>query len=175
MANKDSDPFSILGVSPNSSANVIRSAWKDLARSHHPDVGGDVASMQRINQALIDALAMSDKPDTAPSISSVLQRDTSSFTVSVLPVECFLALEVVAAICGPTVHDDAPYVLEFHLHDAPIQHALYGWCRCELVPEAGSTTIHLTVGSDNHKQSPSVEEVRDYLVLQLNEIDWPKS
>lgn len=171
----DSDPFRVLGISRISSDSEIRTAWKELARTHHPDMGGDVAAMQRINTALEEALALCVKQDHANAVPTVLHRDVSSLTVSVLPVDCYLALEVVAAICGPTVHEDPPYVLEFHLHDTPVQHALYGWCRCELVPEAGSTTIHLTVGSDDRKQSPSVEEVRDYLVLQLNTIDWPEN
>jgi hypothetical protein len=173
--NKDSDPFRILGISSGSSDIEIRTAWKALARSHHPDVGGDVSSMQRINTALLDALALSGLRGTTSSVPNTVHRDASSFTVAVLPVDCYLALEVVAAVCGPSVHEDPPYVLEFYLHDAPVQHALFAWCRCELVPEAGSTTIHLTVGSDNREQTPSVEAVRDYLVLQLNGLDWPDS
>ena len=171
----DSNPFQVLGISHTSSAEQIRSAWKVLARVHHPDVGGDVATMQLLNRALEGALALCGESTTLSVIPASVHRDVSSFTVAVLPVDCYIALEIVAAICGPTVYEDPPYVLEFHLHDSPVENALYGWCRCELVPEAGATTVHLTVGSESRENAPSVEAIRDYLVILLNSIDWPEN
>jgi hypothetical protein len=63
--------------------------------------------------------------------------------------------------------------LEFSLHDSGVFGALNGWCRCELVPEAGATTVSLMVGTDDSGLGISVEEVRDYLVANLNAIEWP--
>jgi hypothetical protein len=44
--------------------------------------------------------------------------------------------------------------------------------RDSLVPEAGATTVSLLVGSEKFSDGISVEEVRDYLVANLNAIDW---
>ena len=130
--------------------------------------------MQLLNAALLDALS---RVQTIPRKTSYTAgtRDVSSFTVAVLPVDCYLALEVVAAMCGPTIGDDQPYMIEFMLHDAEVEGALNGWCRCDLVPEAGATTVSITVGSTEASPQPSAEEVRDYLVQALNTIDWPTS
>ncbi len=133
--------------------------------------------MQLLNEALQDALSRIDSVDRIPRKTSytVGARDVSSFTVAVLPVDCYLALEVVAAMCGPSIGDDQPYMIEFMLHDAEIEGALHGWCRCDLVPEAGATTVSITVGSTENSTQPRAEEVRDYLVQALNTIDWPIS
>ena len=64
-------------------------------------------------------------------------------------------------------------MLEFSLHDSGVNGALNGWCRCELVPEAGSTMVSLLVGTEESSQGISVEEVRNYLVANLNDIEWP--
>jgi hypothetical protein len=41
------------------------------------------------------------------------------------------------------------------------------------VPEAGATTVSLLVGTAESSDGISVEEVRDYLVANLNAIEWP--
>ena len=69
-----------------------------------------------------------------------VEQDAPSFTVDALPVETFEALLVVAAWIGEVLDDDPPYVLECHLHEpAPC------WCRLDLVPDAGGSTVSLTV------------------------------
>jgi curved DNA-binding protein CbpA len=50
-------PFEILGVSRHATRDEIEAAWRRLARKHHPDRGGDVQQMARINAAR-DALLM---------------------------------------------------------------------------------------------------------------------
>jgi hypothetical protein len=45
------DPFQTLGVAPNTSADVVRERYRELAHRHHPDVGGDSAEMGRVNDA----------------------------------------------------------------------------------------------------------------------------
>ena len=168
------NPFALLDVSASASVEEIRQAWKSKARRAHPDAGGSHEAMQLLNEAFLDALS---RVQTVPRKTSytVGLRDVSSFTVAVLPVDCYLALEVVAAMCGPTIGDDQPYMIEFMLHDAEVGGALNGWCRCDLVPEAGATTVSITVGSAENSPQPRSEEVRDYLVNALNTIDWPTS
>ena len=171
------DPFLVLSVERGASADEIRRAWRERARTVHPDVGGTDAAMQELNEALHSALAYVDVGSIATVSSSPLlvrrERDVSSFTVDVLPAECFEALLIVAGISGAISHEEPPYQLEFSLHDSDVTGALNGWCRCDLVPEAGATTVSLLVGTETSAEGISVEEVRDYLVANLNAIEWP--
>lgn len=170
------DPFLVLSVDSSASAQEIRRAWRERARTVHPDAGGSDAEMQELNEALRQALELIADLKELNVVSPVLvrrERDVSSFTVDVLPAECFEALLVVAGISGAVSHEEPPYQLEFSLHDSGVNGALHGWCRCDLVPEAGATTVSLLVGTEKNSEGISVEEVRDYLVASLNAIEWP--
>ncbi|MDE2105828.1 MAG: J domain-containing protein [Patescibacteria group bacterium] len=48
--------FQTLGVPADATADEINAAWRRLASEHHPDRGGDSATMARINQARDQAL-----------------------------------------------------------------------------------------------------------------------
>ncbi|WP_428946772.1 J domain-containing protein [Acidithiobacillus ferrooxidans] len=41
----------ILNIQPAADHAVVKAAWHALAKRHHPDQGGDTATMQRINEA----------------------------------------------------------------------------------------------------------------------------
>lgn len=98
---------------------------------------------------------------------SGVTRDAPSFTVEALPVETFEALLVVTTWMGDVIDDDPPYRLDTHLTDpAPC------WCRLELVPDAGGSTVSLTLGSSDGRPPPEVEAVRDVFVANLNRYDW---
>lgn len=178
-----SEAFALLEVLPGCSTEEIRKAWRAKSVLFHPDAGGTTEGMIKLNAALELALLWEplqenkEVPTSEPARPATnihrLRRDVSSFTVNVLPVECWQALEVVAALCGPTIQEDPPYLLEFLLHDSSLPGSHHGWCRCECVPEAGGTMIHLTVGSTHEQELPNIDEVRDFLVEQLNSIDWP--
>lgn len=43
--------WQVLGVPQNADADTIQTAYRQLARQHHPDAGGDSAQMARINAA----------------------------------------------------------------------------------------------------------------------------
>jgi DnaJ-class molecular chaperone len=45
------DLYSVLGVSKNADISEIRSAYKQLAREHHPDKGGDPEKFKDLSQA----------------------------------------------------------------------------------------------------------------------------
>ena len=171
------DPFLVLSVNRGASADEIRRAWRERARIVHPDAGGSDSAMQELNEALHSALSFVDVVKAWNVLSSPVlvrrERDVSSFTVDVLPAECFEALLIVAGISGAISHEEPPYQLEFSLHDSDVTGALNGWCRCDLVPEAGATTVSLLVGTETSAEGISVEEVRDYLVANLNAIEWP--
>ena len=71
-----------------------------------------------------------------------------SFVIDALPAEAFEALLVVTSWIGEVLVDEPPYLLEVHLHDpAPC------WCRLELVPDAGSSTVSLTVAGRRGRTS----------------------
>ena len=171
------DPFAVLLIDKTASTQEIRRAWRERARIVHPDAGGSDVAMQELNEALRRALeSVSHVPIHHASGSAVdvrHQRDVSSFTVEVLPTECFEALLIVAGMSGAISLEEPPYHLEFSLHDSDVYGAVHGWCRCDLVPEAGATTVSLSVGTEDSANGISVEEVRDYLVFNLNAIEWP--
>jgi hypothetical protein len=182
-----SDPFQVLGLPPTATLAEVRAARRRLARAAHPDVGGDERRMREINQAFDQAvrriLGRPDRTDPpaprAPApprptpppaprprvvgVGPWVQHDEPSFTIDVLPVDAFAALERVAGGLGEIVAEDPPYVLEVLLRDpAPC------WCRLELLPEAGATTVMMTVAGVQHQRPPVVEDVRDTWIDALN-------
>ena len=165
-----SDPFAVLGLTDTASAEAIRMARRDLAKQHHPDRGGDAEMMRSINHAAGQALqeiadrTVTPEPRNEPTGVS---RDVPSFTVEALPVEAFEALLVVTSWIGEVLDDEPPYRLDTHLHEpAPC------WCRLELVPDAGASTVSITLANEPGQPMPSIELVRDTWIDQLNRYDW---
>lgn len=173
------DPFALLGIERTTDQSVIRRAWRHAAREAHPDAGGSDAAMRAVNEALTAALveattrseSHSSRQGIAVSHSRVVV-DRSSFTVDVLPVDAYVALELVASSFGSIIVDEPPYMVEFTLHDSGLEGGIGAWCRCDLVPEAGASMVHVTVGAVDRETPPTVETVRDLLVAALNQIDW---
>jgi hypothetical protein len=182
-----SDPFAVLGVAPTATLAEVRAARRRLALQLHPDRGGDAERMQEVNRAFDqavrallgrpDRVAPSPSPPPAPTpppaprqpqaptsrVGPWIQYDEPSFTIDVLPVEAFDALAAAADHLGEVVADDPPYVLEVVLGDP-----WSCWCRFELLPEAGATTVMLVVAGLHHRPAPAVEDVRDLWVDALN-------
>jgi DnaJ domain len=175
-----SDPYEVLGVSPHATLDEVRSARRKLAAQFHPDHGGDAARMGEINvafDAVVSQLLHPAPPAPAPSSEPPVappapprryqgvQHDAPSFTIDTLPVDAFEALLVVTSWMGEVLVDDPPYVLEVHLDDpGPC------WCRLDLVPDAGASTVTLTVASIDGTPAPDVELVRDAWVANLNRL-----
>lgn len=101
-----------------------------------------------------------------------LERDAPSFTVDALPAETFEALLVVLSWIGEVLDEDPPYLLECHLHEPrPC------WCRLEVVPDAGGSTVSLTVARAELSapdERVTAEEVRDLWVELLNRLGRPQ-
>jgi len=179
-----SGPFADLGLGSDASADDVQAARRRLARSHHPDLGGDADRMRAINEAADAALRLIEQraavPATAPPRPSpteeppieepwsVVARDMPSFVVEALPVETFEGLLVAASILGEALDDEPPYRLDVVL-DAPIA----CWCRLEIVPDAGASTVSLAVAGIDGDPTPDVIAVRDAWIATLNAIDWP--
>ena len=173
------DPFSVLGVSPDATLDDVRTARRKLAAECHPDHGGDPVRMGEINiafDAVIAQIAIRPAPSpptpsppaSQPSASRRypgVQHDAPSFTIDTLPVEAFEALLIVTTWMGEMLVDDPPYLLEVHLTEpAPC------WCRLDLVPDAGGSTVTLTVASIDGTLAPDIEVVRDLWVANLNRL-----
>ena len=184
------DPYAVLGVAPSASAAELSSARRRLAMQLHPDHGGDGEAMQALNRAYDDAVrrlaeppspepASPEPPSPEPAATSParrrrapgparrppfqVQHDAPSFTIDVLPVEAYEALLVVTSWMGEVLVDDPPYVLEVFLHDpSPC------WCRLDLVPDAGATTVSLMVAALEGDPAPDIDAVRDVWVASLN-------
>ena len=179
----EQDPFRVLGLAPDATQEQVQAAWRSLSLVAHPDAGGSHERMLLINSARDRALEVINSPRATTVRAKVpadpierrlrMRREESAFTIGVLPVDAYHALEIVAAECGPTIQDDPPYMIEFMLHDAPLENAVDAWCRCDLVPEAGATTVHIAIGAAGEVPPPTIESLRDLLVSSLNSIDWP--
>ncbi len=195
------DPFAVLGVGREATLAELRAARRRLAFDAHPDRGGDPAEMRRLNIAfdaavghvtgrrpLPDPSSRPSRPsrstgtwstggsrpqsservggEAGPGPRRSVEHDVPSFVVEALPVETFEALLVVAAWIGEVLVDEPPYLLEVHLHEpSPC------WCRLELVPDAGASTVSLTVAGDGGPlPPPPIETVRDVWVAHLNRL-----
>lgn len=173
------DPLAVLGLPPGADARAILAARRRLAKDAHPDAGGSVERMQAVNDAADAALAAisarrgeGSRPAPAPRRpryegATGVRRDHPSFTVEALPAEAFEALLVVASWMGDLIDDDPPYALELALTE-PIG----GWCRLDLVPDAGASSVSIVVAGAPGHPAPSVDLVRDSFVHGLNQLDW---
>ena len=160
------DPFAVLGLTPEATIEQVRSARRRLATQFHPDHGGSAARMGEINVAFDLAVTELASRRTRPAPHHRgIQQDAPSFTIDRLPAEAFEALLVVTSWMGEVLVDDPPYVLEVHLTEpGPC------WCRLDLVPDAGGSTVALTVASVGGEPAPDVEIVRDAWVTNLNRL-----
>lgn len=181
----DPDPFGVLGLAPSATLAEVRTARKRLALELHPDRGGDGEQMRRVNVAFEAAVAhltgrrplpVGGDRAGAPTVPSPhrrssghhrmgVQHDVASFVVEALPAPAFEALVVVTSWIGEVLVDDPPYLLDVHLYD-PIE----CWCRLELVPDAGASTVSLTVAPVGDEPAPDVELIRDVWVDQINQL-----
>ena len=185
------DPFTALGLSGDADEDAVLAARRRLAKRAHPDAGGSVEAMQQLNvharRALdhirtLRASALgrpAQRPGTTPSGGSRrpsprpeptpagTRRDHPSFTIEVLPVEAFEGLLIVASWLGTPIHDDPPYLLEVALTE-PVR----GWCRLEIVPDAGASSVSLAVAAEPGYGAPDVFAVRDAWIDGLNRLDW---
>jgi hypothetical protein len=186
-----SDPFAVLGLARNSTPEEIRAARRELARLHHPDAGGDVEQMRRINVAAADALRAialaagatgaagrtsatdrdgSGQPHRASEEADVwdgMRSDVPSFVVEALPAETFEALLLAAAELGELEDDDPPYELRILLA-APVA----CWCQLNVVPDAGASTVSISIAATENGGLPALIDVRNAWIDALNALDW---
>ncbi len=147
--------------------------------------------MRELNVALDDALAIVDAPRVTvappPPASSPAPRrstptdhdvprrtgaryahDVASFTIEALPAEAFEALIVATSWLGDVITDDPPYQL-----DVALGEPFDCWCRLDLVPDAGASTVSLTLAAPEPRAVPDIDAVRDAWVATLNTLGRP--
>lgn len=61
------DPYEVLGVGRDATAAEIKSAYRKLSKTNHPDAGGDPAVMRAIN----DAYEILSDPEEAGEIRRI--------------------------------------------------------------------------------------------------------
>lgn len=179
------DPYQVLGLAADADAAAIQEARRVLAKQRHPDAGGSLAAMQELNAAVDAALAAlahdergadRSRPSRSgperrprrptPSARGGVRHDHPSFTIEALPAEAFEGLLVAAAEVGELADDDPPYLLEVVMSEPP------AWCRLELVPDAGASTVSITTARLSGHPTPDVYDVRDVWIDALNRLDW---
>lgn len=163
------EAFARLGLSMDATLDEVRRAWKAEARRLHPDAGGDEVAMQALNAAYDLCRHHVAQRQAAPAEEpEVVWRDVPSFVVEALPVVTFEALLIATSWLGEVLVDEPPYLLEVHLEDpSPC------WCRVELVPDAGATTVSLTIAGIEGGESPDALAVRDRWISVLNALPLP--
>lgn len=112
-----------------------------------------------------------DRSSSTPHV----EHEIASFVIEALPAVAYEAVMVAGSWLGTLVDDDPPYLVEFVLDDP---HRC--WCRLELVPDAGSTTVSVTVSDDGPRPcedpgtgSELLYRVRDRWVTVLNDLPLP--
>lgn len=139
--------------------------------------------MQAVNAAAAEALrriAARDAPRAANEHQGVASdsptpqtdwagatRDVPSFTVEALPVETFEALLLATKELGEVEDDDPPYELRVLLADP-----LACWCQLDVVPDAGASTVSISIATVEGAPLPPLVEVRNAWIAVLNGLDW---
>jgi hypothetical protein len=176
------DAWKLLGLTSDASAADVHAARRRLAKRSHPDVdGGDTEAMRRLNEAVDIVLTElgrmqldSSSPSPPPPSRSPVRRRTShggtdhdvcSFVIEALPAVAFEALLVVTSWLGEVVVDEPPYQLDVLLLDP-----LRCWCRLDLVPDAGASTVSLTIAAIQDEALPDIDDVRDLWVDSVNRL-----
>ena len=162
--------YALLGVEPSVDDAALIAARRRVALRLHPDRGGSDHAMAQLNEAFDNimraraVIVEESEPRTTPTS---IAQDAPSFTINVLPVEAFEYLLIAAQELGEVADSDPPYVLEVMMRRDEGDDQ---WCRLEVVPDAGSSTVSLiceVVGD----RGVEAESCRDRWVKAVNDID----
>lgn len=162
------DAIRLLGLDEGFRPIDLRRARRRALIAHHPDHGGSREALVDVERAA--ELLGSQPLDAGPSRAEPGRRvrrgsDRPSFTIDVLPVDAFEILLLAAAELADVCDDDPPYRLEVRMLD-PVD----TWVTFEVVPDAGSSTVSITVES---ARGIDIEAVRDLWITTINALQTP--
>jgi len=160
--------YKLFGLTQTASIDEIIQARRFLALEFHPDRGGSDEHMALVNLAFDEIMYWhrQQQPEPLqvllPRVSSVIDVDRPSFVINALPVVAFELLLLAGRIIGDVALDDPPYLLEVQIEDP-----ILTWCRLEVLPEAGSSSVSLIV-----EGLTNALYIRDLWIQTINEIGF---
>jgi len=160
--------FKLFGLTHTASIDEIIQARRFLALEFHPDRGGSDEHMALVNLAFDEIMNWHHRQQPEPlqvSISKLplaFDVDRPSFVVNALPVVAFELLLLAGRIIGDVALEDPPYLLEVQIEDP-----ILTWCRLEVLPEAGSSSVSLIV-----EGLTNALYIRDLWIQTINEIGF---
>ena len=160
--------YKLFGLTQTASIDEIIQARRFLALEFHPDRGGSDEHMALVNLAFDEIMNWLRQQQSQPvqvlipKGPSAIDVDRPSFVINALPVIAFELLLLAGRIIGDVALDDPPYLLEVQIEDPVLT-----WCRLEVLPEAGSSSVSLMVDGQTNALS-----VRDLWIRTINEIGF---
>jgi hypothetical protein len=160
--------YKLFGLTQTASIDEIIQARRFLALEFHPDRGGSDEHMALVNLAFDEIMNWhrQQQPEplhiSIPKLPLAFDVDRPSFVISALPVVAFELLLLAGRIIGDVALDDPPYLLEVQIEDPVLT-----WCRLEVLPESGSSSVSLMVDGQTNALS-----VRDLWIRTINEIGF---
>ena len=160
--------YKLFGLTQTASIDEIIQARRFLALEFHPDRGGSDEHMALVNLAFDEIMNWLRQQQSQPvqvlipKGPSAIDVDRPSFVINALPVIAFELLLLAGRIIGDVALDDPPYLLEVQIEDPVLT-----WCRLEVLPESGSSSVSLMVDGQTNALS-----VRDLWIRTINEIGF---
>ncbi len=158
--------YKLFGLTQTASVDEIIQARRFLALEFHPDRGGSDEHMALVNVAFDEIMNVRHQQNLEslqifiPKVPSAIEIDRPSFVINALPIVAFELLLVAGRIIGDVALDDPPNLLEVHIGDP-----ILTWCRLEVLPDAGSSSVSLTVDGLTNALN-----IRDLWIATINEI-----
>ena len=158
------EALALLGLVEGFDALDLRKARRQALQDSHPDHGGSRQAIEAVERA-VEVLRMVAQTRNAEVLRVRRGTDRPSFVVSAMPAETFELLLAAAAELGDVAEDDPPYRLEVQMHEPRDT-----WVVLEVVPDAGASTVSMSVES----RTPfDLDSIRDVWVAVINASQRP--
>ena len=92
MKKKQSNPWDVLGIQPDSNLKEVKQAYKNLSMLHHPDKGGKVTDWLAIADAY-ETIKTNKYVPILPSTSTQLLNLTLSLKQQILGIDDLVAID----------------------------------------------------------------------------------
>ena len=78
-------PFAALGLEPSATTDLVRAAYRQLARSTHPDGGGDPDAFAQLHEVYLEAMNIAENRPCPTCKSRGTVDHTTGWTTIQLP------------------------------------------------------------------------------------------